>query len=1180
MARHAAASRGGGMIRSVLRHTLEVIAGLMALVLVLAAAAIWLLASGPVDVSRYDGAIEDLINRQFTDGADVSIAGTSVMWLREERALVLDFENVRMRDDSGELVARVPELQAQISLSGLLRGVATPSRLTMTGAAAIVIRRADGGLQFGLARAGEARGGGEAALGPDLGVLLAMLAHEPDASQPLSYLKELKIRRASLVFFDAATGAFWRAPRASLTFTKMPPGLAVDMDVDVDVAGQPWRITASGAYDGATGAAELITDFTEVRPAAIAATMPALRALRQVDVPVSGAAAISIGAGGAVRAAELSLKMGDGSFGVPGFTEVPIPMVEGELEGVYVPATNELNITRLRYTGADNSAEYTGTFRVISPTGSPWDINELHFDVVGEDVVINVPGYSERSATFDRLALKGALVAGSTRRMTLDLIEMTAADMRITLTGYIGDVAGSPEVDLEGTLDGIPVDELLTYWPLGVASGARSWIDRNMRGGLIHDGQFRMEAPAGALDDGHVPDEMLRLEFGIRGTSAIYIQELPPMTGASGRAVLTGNQFRISDVEAAIGGIRLTRGSMVTGPLDDPGAPATFALTLDGGADEMLALLDMGPFGYPSRYGIDPQAAGGNATLRIDLSLPLTQDIPIEQINVGAQARLRDFSLPELFPGMDLAGGIFEIRVNNNGLDADGSVRLNALPATIQWTEDFSGARPLPTRLAVQATLDDEHREAFGVPLAKMVRGPMGARLVVEGHGGDVRRATLDVDLTTAEMGFGGDGWSKPVGEEAMARFRLEIGRDGAYQVRDVTMKGPDLEVSGSFSLAPDGRILDAEFPSLAVGDLADVTLTARRTGEEEALRVDIAGRIIDLSAFLGDLLPGEAEPTRTTPYHIIANIDRVMLRGRTPLDNVEFEVINTGERFAHVSLNGHWDERSVLTASLEGGGEGDRRFSLTSGDAGRLIRGLFNSDEFVGGSLSLTAEIREPPEDEIDPAIVAARDGMPPPAIVAGELVMENYRVVNVPPLARLLTLATLTGFGEMLQGEGIQFTTGRVPFTMSGPILWVQDAHTAGPSIGLTLSGKIDRREDVADLQGTIVPAYAVNTMFGNVPILGDLFVSRQGEGVIGVTYAVSGPADNPRLYVNPLSALAPGFLRRLFQVQEASDAPPLPAPRPNTVPPAAAPPPEESPASPFTPDEEPPVEVTPGE
>jgi hypothetical protein len=44
--------------------------------------------------------------------------------------------------------------------------------------------------------------------------------------------------------------------------------------------------------------------------------------------------------------------------------------------------------------------------------------------------------------------------------------------------------------------------------------------------------------------------------------------------------------------------------------------------------------------------------------------------------------------------------------------------------------------------------------------------------------------------------------------------------------------------------------------------------------------------------------------------------------------------------------------------------------------------------------------------------------------------------------------------------------------------------------------------------------------------------LFLGGDKEGVFGVTYEVVGKPGSPVLHVNPLSALAPGLLRKVFE------------------------------------------------
>ena len=103
----------------------------------------------------------------------------------------------------------------------------------------------------------------------------------------------------------------------------------------------------------------------------------------------------------------------------------------------------------------------------------------------------------------------------------------------------------------------------------------------------------------------------------------------------------------------------------------------------------------------------------------------------------------------------------------------------------------------------------------------------------------------------------------------------------------------------------------------------------------------------------------------------------------------------------------------------------------------------------------------------------------------------------------------------------------------------LTIDRARTFGPALGITLTGVIDRRRESLDMNGTLVPSYTLNSVLGKIPLLGNLFVGREGEGVFAATFSVKGPASGPVVTVNPLSALAPGFLRGIVSGQIAEPA-----------------------------------------
>jgi hypothetical protein len=123
-------------------------------------------------------------------------------------------------------------------------------------------------------------------------------------------------------------------------------------------------------------------------------------------------------------------------------------------------------------------------------------------------------------------------------------------------------------------------------------------------------------------------------------------------------------------------------------------------------------------------------------------------------------------------------------------------------------------------------------------------------------------------------------------------------------------------------------------------------------------------------------------------------------------------------------------------------------------------------------------------------------------------------------------------------LQGDGISLTAASIPFSARGKMVIIREGRAAGSAIGMTFAGTVDRKAERVDLTGSLVPLYGLNSLLGSVPILGDLLVSKQGEGVFGLTYAMKGNLNEPGLTFNPLSVLTPGILRRIFEFSPAKE------------------------------------------
>jgi hypothetical protein len=113
-----------------------------------------------------------------------------------------------------------------------------------------------------------------------------------------------------------------------------------------------------------------------------------------------------------------------------------------------------------------------------------------------------------------------------------------------------------------------------------------------------------------------------------------------------------------------------------------------------------------------------------------------------------------------------------------------------------------------------------------------------------------------------------------------------------------------------------------------------------------------------------------------------------------------------------------------------------------------------------------------------------------------------------------------------------GVSFTRLRAEFTRNNGQLTVREGVVKGPAVGATIEGSIDYVGNSVRMSGTFVPMYGLNNMFGQVPVLGLFLGGGSNEGLIGLTYEVVGTPNQPVLRVNPISAMAPGVLRKIFE------------------------------------------------
>ena len=146
--------------------------------------------------------------------------------------------------------------------------------------------------------------------------------------------------------------------------------------------------------------------------------------------------------------------------------------------------------------------------------------------------------------------------------------------------------------------------------------------------------------------------------------------------------------------------------------------------------------------------------------------------------------------------------------------------------------------------------------------------------------------------------------------------------------------------------------------------------------------------------------------------------------------------------------------------------------------------------------------------------------------------LKINNFKIQEIPVLAKLLTLASLQGIADLLTGQGIRFTDFEMKFSSKGNLMTIEEMYAIGPAISILMDGYIESKKLIS-LRGTLVPATTINKTISSIPIIGNIIVGKKvGEGVFGVSFKVKGPPKDLETTVNPIKTLTPRFITRTLE------------------------------------------------
>lgn len=778
---------------------------------------------------------------------------------------------------------------------------------------------------------------------------------------------------------------------------------------------------------------------------------------------------------------------------------------------------------------------------------------DLRFDASSGPGQLTFPDVWSKTHGVSRLTIRGRLV-GKRQALRIEAFTVTMGTPQaegpiFAVSGTANGLGGAVTIEGQTTLQAFPIDELKHYWPKGLLVKTRKWLTENLVAGTVDEGHMDVEIglPQGNFSATRV--NRLKGTLRYQDCDVHYLRPLPPIRGISGTASFDQQGFVIQ-VESGTGpGLHVTGGQVNITGLNDKRDAIAIRVNIASSVQDALTLLNHPRLNLLSDFGIVPAATSGQATSEVTFAFPLHDKIGLEDVAIRARSVIKNASLQNIFLGQHVAHGQLELVLDRHGMTLTGPATFGGVSLTARWKEAFTAEAAWRTEIhAVAPRIDRVDLVRFGLEPYGMINGTLGLTLTAKiGHQGRAR-VEADVNLGKADLALPYTDWRKASGEPGEVQGTFEVDPRRAVQHGRLVIRAGTLDTRGQVRFNPSNRTLEfLEFRNLVIGNSHFDTVSIKQ--RDERLEVLLGQGALDIRPLLsanrtegegnreapppqGEGPSPQAETIKKTRLHLHApNLERVYFGPERYLQNVAATLIHTEAGWERVDIIGQIPEvqaapltssPQTLTVLYRPSPEGTYDLSVRTDDFGATLRALNLLDTITGGHLTMQGNTVEPRPD----------------APLKATVMVKDFTLKKAPVLGRILAATSFTGLQDLLNNDGLRFAKLSGDFTLENGRMSIPLARAHGGALGITAQGEVHLTDRALDLKGTLIPARFLNTLLGKIPVIGKILVGGKGQGLVAATYRVKENFSGPKISVNPVAALTPGFLRGIFQLFERED------------------------------------------
>ena len=1033
---------------------------------------LWILYRGPISIPFLRPYIIQALNSQQNEYV-MNIEEVNLELIRSIQPIKIIAKNVTLRKNDGNISIKAPKLFLSFSIRALLKGIIAPSNITIKNPSVSIFTT------YGLEKNKENEiNQRKIELYLDWFKDFLERFNSLEKIYPESYINSIEVQNANIEFHEVDLGHKWQFSNANLKFKRNFTNLDLSAGGVVDLEERMATLNAAIRFNPIKQ--KIILEFGFA------------------DVVVSDF----------IR--ELTTDI----------TSVDVP-VEGKLKA-------EINFSEvLKY--ADNLSQ-----------GIDSAVEKIEFNIKGSEGKIQFNHDEHFDYNIDAFVFDGQINGG------IDSIELPKAELtmgnqkvelEINVSGYKKYfLEKSPQdlkINLKSKTNSLLMDDLARFWPNYFAEPAWEWCKENLYSGKYQNADFEFEW---SYDNKLKALGLSKLKgkADIKDGIVSYLEGMPTVTEVDGTA-----NFDIGTIDIALNkgisdNIIINKGRVLLYNLDKDKNYIDIKINGNTNVKDALRYIDHPPLEFTKDLGLNPDKIDGNVDIDLGLNFELYSDLKPEEIKVDVKAKLKNILFKDVIEGKDLKSPEASLDITEKKLEVSGLASLDEIPLKFDFKQEFKNTN-YKGKGKFEFRFDDILKKELNLKNTLLNEPYISgfANLTADLTIIDDQKSQLKInaDLKNMFVDYSFLGFNKAINENGSIDVALTFFNNKLQNIPFFSLQKEDFSIEGSLSINAQGDISSIDIEKITGPKTSATAKINFKYTPTYNVKIDVSGNSYDLTELFSKREKDQKQKSTAnsnTPIdddleslpntEISIAVNTLWTNPDTPIKNFSGGAIiknGIGIDEMHI-LGNHGTDRSIkFNLDYTPRNNNEHFLTIESNNAGSTLRVLRLYENMNGGILK-----------------IEARKGKDKKMI--GHAKIRDFKIYNTPLMAKLLTVASLSGILDMLKGDGLVFSHFDAPFSYENKILKITDAKMFGNVLGLTSEGTVNRATSDINIKGIISPAYSLNSMVGKIPVIGKVLAGRDGT-VFALNYDISNTIDDPKININPLSILSPNSIKDLFHEEE---------------------------------------------